>query len=178
MNLSEILETNVFRGIYSKYSLDAAFIEIPRDFLKEKRDLHNFKIASYYSRFTAIHVIQYPEGNYFWDYGKIENIYDKNFGHTANTDEGSSGAPVLDVYGEVLGMHTGYSEEKVVSRINNKDIVSENSAIKMTSILEVIKEDFQADRKNKNPQCYFRLQPPDLQSVMHPPISASSDHNE
>ena len=169
LNLSDILKTPAFRGIYEKDPMDFAFIEIPEDLLSHRENREFLRMSKNFSNFKDVYVIQYPDGNYYWDYGEIKKVNEHQFGHTANTDEGSSGAPVLSYEGEVLGLHTGYNEEKVVGRKNNKDLVSENSALKITYIVNAIYDDYRSDPRNHNRLSYFSLNPSQSKSKLSSP---------
>ena len=86
----------------------------------------------------TIYIIQYPKGNLSVSFGILNGIdySDKNnFRHTCCTNEGSSGAPILNKDNKVIGIH----KEKTNNNYNNGSFL--NDAIK-----EFIKKNY----KTKN----------------------------
>ena len=75
----------------------------------------------------TIYIIQYPKGNLSVSFGILNGIdySDKNnFRHTCCTNEGSSGAPILNKDNKVIGIH----KEKTNNNYNNGSFL--NDAIK------------------------------------------------
>ena len=97
-----------------KYNIDAIVIEIlPEDNISKEyflipdiKSIYNFNNL----KNKEIVIIQYPKGKLSYSYGKIKEIYkDKyEFSHLANTNDGSSGSPILLKNSiQVIGIHRG-----------------------------------------------------------------------
>jgi len=61
-----------------------------------------------------VYIFQYPKGELSYASGKIQSISGFNYFHTASTDGGSSGSPLLNRNMEVIGIHkAGMKEERM-----------------------------------------------------------------
>ena len=120
------------RKVFTNKDLDYTCIEILKsDGIKNYCKIEPLLYKSKKNDFlkdSNIFVLQFPKGNDMsFSYGKIEEIKDNKLAHTASTDNGSSGSPIIR-NNYVIGLHIGGNE-------NN------NLATKMNSILEDISPD-------------------------------------
>ena len=129
------IKINKERKVYTNKELDYTCIEI-----LESDDINNyFKIDPYlyknnnieYLKDNDIFILQYPNGNDISiSYGKILSIKENDIQHSASTNSGSSGSPIIrrskDNY--IIGLHYGGDK-------NNKY----NIATNFNSILKNIK---------------------------------------
>ena len=94
----------VFKGLYEidnniDIDIDATVIEIlpedniPKDYFLSLNE--NYINNPYQLKNKDIAIIQYPEGNLEYSYGKILEIYQYEITHSANTKHGSSGSPIF-----------------------------------------------------------------------------------
>ena len=60
----------------------------------------------------SIYILHYPKGKLNVSYGLLKNIIDNKIFHFCNTEEGSSGGPILSLETfKVIGIHFGYSNK-------------------------------------------------------------------
>ena len=88
-----------------------------------------------------IFVLQYPKGNLSFSCGKVLSSIGKNIRHTASTDEGSSGSPIIRRCEDnfIIGLHNGGLTNKKVIYENNRKL-EYNLALNLHSIIEDIKK--------------------------------------
>ena len=130
------LTPNMVKSTYTNKDLDLTSIELkPQTAFewtdKEAKFLH-VKEANIGDQ---ILVIQYPEGQRMsLDFGKITEFESPNiFLHSASTRQGSSGSPVLNQEGRVVGIHGGKFNYPRIKK-------QSNFSIKMQSILNALDE--------------------------------------
>ena len=123
------------RKVFTNKELDYTCIEIFKSdcikkYFKIEPLLYNSK-KNDFLKGQDIFVLQFPKGNEMsFSYGKIKAVNENKLAHTASTDNGSSGSPIIRRCKEnyVIGLHFGGNK-------NN------NMATKINSILEDISED-------------------------------------
>ena len=67
----------------------------------------------------TIYIIQYPESELSVSYGVLSNISDdkdNEFIHNANTKEGSSGSPILNMNNKIIGIHKEHIDKNNYNR--------------------------------------------------------------
>ena len=134
---------------YTNYEHDITIIEIKNEdkinnYLELDDKIINDIINNYneneYFVDKIAYIIQYPDGKLSVSYGNIEGIYEDekyNFQHKCNTNKGSSGSPILNIYNnKVIGIH------KIGGKINK-------GAFLNYSIKEFINQNYYVD-KNSN----------------------------
>ena len=119
------IEINDKRRVFTNNELDYTFIEIneldniknyfkidPILYINENNSLQN----------SDIFILQYPKGNELsFSYGKITSIEDNNIIHSASTEDGSSGSPIIrrskDNY--IIGLHNGtFKKDRYINSSN------------------------------------------------------------
>ena len=99
--------------------LDVTFIEFSRK-LQSKLCQYGFKFLHVYTQWhgpvaTDFHVLHYPgalnDHVQYFSAGHLEKCNGLHFFHSASTEEGSSGAPVLVESCDVVAIHTAMSED-------------------------------------------------------------------
>ena len=72
-----------------------------------------FKIERSFEKDSEIFILQYPNGNFSHASGKIIDINNERFLHSASTDNGSSGSPLIkrNCINSVIGIHYGRKME-------------------------------------------------------------------
>ena len=117
-NKKKIIQIEKSRIIFSDENLDITFIQIKpkkdniKHFLEISEDLmkkDNNILESKYRK-KSIYIMHYPKGkNIKVSYGLIKNIEKDKINHFCNTDNGSSGSPVLYLDNfKIIGIHCGY----------------------------------------------------------------------
>jgi len=71
-----------------------------------------------------IYIFQYPKGNLSYAKGRIHSISRFNYFHTASTEEGSSGSPLLNKNMEVIGIHKAGIENKKINLATKFNVVN------------------------------------------------------
>jgi V8-like Glu-specific endopeptidase len=106
---------------YTNQELDITFIEIRPD----KDEITNFieidpdinaedDVLELECRKKSVYIIHYPKGKLSVSYGLIDHLVDgKKLNHCCNTEEGSSGSPILslETY-KILGIHYGGNDKR------------------------------------------------------------------
>ena len=134
---------------YTNYEHDITIIEIKNEdkinnYLELDDKIINDIINNYNENECFVdktaYIIQYPDGELSVSYGNIGGIYEDekyNFQHKCNTNKGSSGSPILNIYNnKVIGIH------KIGGKINK-------GAFLNYSIKEFINQNYYVD-KNSN----------------------------
>ena len=116
----EIIIDNT-RKKYTNSKLDITFIEIKLN--KDEIDENNFmeidendlekekKIIELEYKRKSIYILHYPKGELNVSYGIINDIIDEKINHYCNTEEGSSGSPILSLKSfKIIGIHKGCSK--------------------------------------------------------------------
>ena len=81
------------------------FMEIDENDLKKEKEI----IELEYKR-KSIYILHYPKGELNISYGIINDIIDEKINHYCNTEEGSSGSPILSLKSfKIIGIHYGSS---------------------------------------------------------------------
>ena len=104
------------RKTYTNEKLDVTFIEIKlnKDNINEnnimeidENDLKKDKeIIEMEYKQKSIYILHYPKGELSVSYGIINNIIDEKIRHHCNTEEGSSGSPILSLKSfKIIGIH-------------------------------------------------------------------------
>ena len=142
---SKILEITKNRKIFTDEELDYTCIEIfeKDNILKKEEIKETFTIDQKILEGNPssllnndIYIIQYPKGNEFsLSIGKIDYIDNKLIKHTASTEYGSSGAPIIrrNNY-SIIGIHYGSPK-----KINGNEFVEYNLSTNIFSIINDIK---------------------------------------
>ena len=145
------------RRVFTNKELDYTCIEL----LESDNILNYFKIEPKLFKYDKnklkgndIFILQYPKDNDFsfsFSYGKILSLKDNKIMHSASTDKGSSGSPIIRRSKEnyIIGLHKGGIK-------NNKNEYKFNLAISFDSLLyDIKKQNNEIDciyipNKNKN----------------------------
>ena len=150
-------ETNVNkRKIITDSTLDYTCIELLDDDFENKTELFNIykdKLKNY----KDIFILQYPQGQDILSYslGQILNIQNSNIYHSASTEGGSSGSPILNRgdlsviginNGGINGFNFAHDMKYILEDIKYK-ILNIN---KMSNIIEKLKEDKIININNNN----------------------------
>ena len=122
------------RKVFTNKELDYTCIELFKsdgilDYFKI--DPKIFKSDKYYLKDNDIFILQFPNDNDLsFSYGKVLSLKDNKIFHSASTDNGSSGSPVIrrSKDNNIIGLHYGVYKEKY------------NLATCFDSILDNIKE--------------------------------------
>ena len=117
------------RKKFTSIELDITIIEIKpnqdkineKDFLNVDPDINKSKniLETLYLK-KSIYVLHYQKGNEIKvSYGLSDRIKDKEILHYCNTEEGSSGSPILslDTF-QVIGIHKGYPKQSRTNKFN------------------------------------------------------------
>jgi len=94
--------------------IDITIIEIKPN----KDNIDNFleiedKISEYQCIGKSIYIIHYPKDNILVSYGLMKNLEGKKINHRCNTEDGSSGSPILSLNNfKVIGVHYGGSKNR------------------------------------------------------------------
>ena len=81
-------------------------MEIDENDLEKKKK----NIELEYKR-KSIYILHYPKGKLNVSYGIINDIIDEKINHYCNTEEGSSGSPILSLKSfKIIGIHYGCSQ--------------------------------------------------------------------
>ena len=133
-NKIKTIEIDKARKKYTNEQLDVTFIEIRlnKDKIDEKNfmeidenDLEKDSIESEYRR-KSIYILHYPKGELNVSYGLINDLIDEKINHYCNTEEGSSGSPILSLEtNKIIGVHYGSSGKKLNYGIFIKNIIDE-----------------------------------------------------
>jgi len=139
----EIKITDI-RKVFTNKDLDYTCIELfeSDDILDYfKIDSNIFKCDKNDLKDNDIFILQFPNGNLSFSYGKILSLKDSMILHNASTDGGSSGSPIIRRSKEnnIIGLHYGGIKNKY------------NLATCFNSILDNIKE------QNNEINCIFLL---------------------
>ena len=160
INLTQLLNSDTYRGIFDNKGTDGAFVEIESHIIQEKGTRKIFQTESQFSEGQDIIVIQFPEGVHGWDYGKVSSICPDKFGHTVNTLPCSSGSPIMkwseSENSPVIGIHVGFDESKIIGKSTKGPKVSENEGVPIKNIINHLENDYHQGR-NKEQTCYFNL---------------------
>ena len=116
-----IIDNN--RKKYTNKELDITIIEIKEnkdeinDYMEiEKEDIEEEDkdlIEVKYNR-KSVYILYYPKGKLSISYGLINNIVESKINHYCNTEEGSSGSPILSLENnKIIGIHYGGSGKKL-----------------------------------------------------------------
>ena len=102
---------------FTYVNIDATVIEIlPEDNIDQNFFLvPNIKYMYDFDKlsFKKIAIIQYPKGKFGMSFGKIKNISNFTFSHSAATLPGSSGSPIfLKDTTKVIGIHKSYNGDE------------------------------------------------------------------
>ena len=158
INLSDILNSEVYRGIYDHKEVDSAFIEVESRILQEIGIREIFHTEFQCSIDQYIIIIQFPNTVRCWDFGKLVNIYNNKFGHTVNTLPCSSGSPIIkwssDKKSKVIGIHVGYNKSKIIREGQKGTKVSENEGVPIEMLVKNVENDYN-ERRNKEKICNF-----------------------
>ena len=165
------------RKKFTSKNLDITIIEIKpnkdnvSDFLSVDLDINKDKnILDQLYKSSSIYVLHYPKGNKVKvSYGLSYGVNDNEINHLCNTEEGSSGSPILSLNSfNVIGIHKGapriqiqknknkynigtlmkYAVEEFIQNVynNNKNKINENKKLNEMSIIYRI-GDFDTDIK-------------------------------
>jgi len=100
---------------------DAEGIDITMIEIKEKDEINTFleiddDILELNCKRKSIYILHYPEEKRLVSYGLMNDILDdKKINHYCNTQDGSSGSPILSLSNfKVIGVHYGWSKNKKV----------------------------------------------------------------
>ena len=95
------------------------FMEIDKEDIKKNKDL----IKINYKR-KSVYILHYPKGELSVSYGLINDIIDGKINHYCNTEEGSSGSPILSLENnKIIGIHYGGSGIKINYGIFIKNVI-------------------------------------------------------
>ena len=96
---------------------------------------------------SDIYILQYPKGGEFsFSIGKIDFIDNKIINHTASTNNGSSGSPIIKINNySIIGIHYDGKEN-----INKKKFVEYNLSTNIFSIINDIKMKLKPEKLNIN----------------------------
>ena len=131
----KLVKNERYINCFQKLGLDISIIEIiEKDGIQENYFSLPYTGGNTKLVNTEITVIQYPKGEKLsLSEGKITGMIGKNgFYHSASTEGGSSGAPIILKDFTVLGLHRGAS-------VNNKNEDIKNVGVSIGSIIEEIK---------------------------------------
>jgi ubiquitin C-terminal hydrolase len=106
------------RKTYTSEFFDIIFIEIksndglPINLFLEIDDMINNVDPNEAYKGKAVYILHYPYGTKVeYSFGKIENIENNIIRHLCQTEKGSSGSPILNLFNyKVMGIHVGYTE--------------------------------------------------------------------
>jgi len=121
------------RKVFTNEELDYTCIELfeSDDILDYfKIDSNIFKYDKNNLKDNDIFILQFPNGNLSFSYGKILSLKDNEINHNASTEGGSSGSPIIrrNKENNIIGLHYGGIKNKY------------NLATRFDSILYNIKE--------------------------------------
>ena len=116
--------------------LDATFISLTQQQVEEVKKYATFlqiRCGAVDSNTSGeemgVMVVQYPHcGPQGQSHGKITKDMGCDFFHNASTEEGSSGSPVVDTRGNVVGIHKGYDD-------------ADNVAVKLQHVVDAVVKD-------------------------------------
>jgi len=94
-------------------------MEIDKEDIKKNKEL----IKINYKR-KSVYILHYPKGELSVSYGLINDIIDGKINHYCNTEEGSSGSPILSIKNnKIIGIHYGGSGIKLNYGIFIKNVI-------------------------------------------------------
>jgi len=136
---NKTLKINNLRLIYTNKDYDITIIELKKgdnfdenDMLTIDENIYLKNYNSYYPK-NYIYMIHYPKGDIVkFSSDKIVAIKGNLIIHTCSTEDGSSGAPIINLENsKVIGVHFGSNEEKNNKEKNNgKNNVEKNKGKK------------------------------------------------
>lgn len=161
INISKVLQRTeegiqTYRGIFDHRNVDGAFIEIDQSTLQGMKSREVFQLNSKIFKDENVIIIQFPEGKYGWDSGKILSINEEEgrFCHTVSTLPGSSGSSIITEFGRVVGIHV--DRGTVVGKSGQYDLVDENVGLSIIRFARELKTDYDHQR-NKDSNFFFDL---------------------
>ena len=97
------------------------YMEIDKEDIEENKEI----IEINYKR-KSIYIIHYPKGKLSVSYGLINDIIDDTINHYCNTEEGSSGSPILSLEtNKIIGVYYEGSGKKINYGIFIKKVIDE-----------------------------------------------------
>jgi ankyrin repeat protein len=121
-----VLTENDF--IFTSDFIDITFIQLDNAYI-EDIILNNpgiTMLTPYFDNFNKkdqIYIFQYPKGKLSYAEGKIQSISGFNYFHTASTEGGSSGSPLLNKDMSVIGVHKAGIEEESKNIATNINVI-------------------------------------------------------
>ena len=116
------------RKIYTNPYKDITIIEIKKeeDKINDFLDIDDTRTENEYQN-EAVYTLQYQSKcKASYNTGKIKSITEGNIIHNCDTDEGSSGSPIISLNNnKVIGLHFGKKNEKMKFGIFIKNIIEE-----------------------------------------------------
>ena len=122
------------RKKYTNKELDVTIIEIKENKDKinnymeiDKEEIEKDKdIIEINYKWKSIYIIHYPKGELSVSYRLINDIIDGKINHYCNTEEGSSGSPIISIKNnKIIGIHYGGSGKKLNYGIFIKNVIDE-----------------------------------------------------
>ena len=97
------------------------YMEIDKEDIKKDKEI----IEKDYKR-KSVYILHYPKGELSVSYGIINDIIEDRINHFCNTEEGSSGSPILSLKNnKIIGIHYGSSSKKINFGIYIKKVIDE-----------------------------------------------------
>jgi len=114
--------------IFTSELIDVTFIQLNDDFIKDmKLKNPHFQFLDPYfddcKKEDEIYIFQYPNGELSSSKGEIQSISGFNYFHTASTEGGSSGSPLLNNDMDVIGIHKAGIRKKRINIGTNINII-------------------------------------------------------
>ena len=113
--------------IFTSELIDVTFIQLSNEIIDDI--ILNCPIHFLYPRFdnhkkgNLIYILQYPNKEFSYAKGRIQSITGFNYFHTASTERGSSGSPLLDREMGIIGIHKAGSESKKLNIATNINVI-------------------------------------------------------
>ena len=117
--------------IFTSELIDITFIQLDEEFLKNSEYLFLDPDNDDGKEKESIYIFQYPKLQLFFASGSIESSSGINYFHTASTDNGSSGSPLLNENMKIIGVHkAGIKLEKEQLRNKTFNIATKFNIVK------------------------------------------------